>query len=163
MSTIQCIYHNTKGVYHIRSIYDLHVNTILPDYSKSTISDRSVGLVIYRMCGGRLCGMVRLLLSMEKLLRSTGLLVVADRTVRRALHQRHGHPRVSAWADHSHNRTSVTVNPRIPQCSSRFHLRPRSRWPERIHGSTGFSAESENKRQWTVGDRWESGIFSYNN
>lgn len=133
---------------------------ILPDYSKGTISDRSVGLVVNRMCGGRLCGMVRLLLSMEKLLWSTGLLVVADRTVRRALHQRHGHPRVSAWADHSHNRTSVTVNPRISPCSSSFHLRPRSRRTRANPQKHGLSVESENTRQWTVGDWWESGISS---
>ncbi|KAE9526542.1 hypothetical protein AGLY_013190 [Aphis glycines] len=61
----------------------------LPDYSKGAISNRSVRLIVYRMCGGRLCGMVRLLLSVEKLLRGAGLLVVADWTVRRALHQRH--------------------------------------------------------------------------
>jgi hypothetical protein len=39
------------------------------------------------MCSGRLRGMVGLLLSVEKLLRSAGLLVVANWTVRRALHQ----------------------------------------------------------------------------
>lgn len=76
------------------------------------------------MCSGRLCGMVGLLLSVEKLLRGTGLLVAADWTVRRALHQRHWHPGVSARADHSHNSTSVTVSPRIPAHGwFRSHLR----------------------------------------
>lgn len=103
-------------------ITQLMVN--LPDYSKGAISNRSVRLIVYRMCGGRLCGMVRLLLSVEKLLRGAGLLVVADWTVRRALHQRHWHPGVSARADHSHNSTSVTVSPRIPAHGwFRSHLR----------------------------------------
>jgi len=61
----------------------------LPDDSECAISNRPVGFVVHRMCGGRLCGMVGLLLSVEKLLRGAGLLVVADWTVRRALHQRH--------------------------------------------------------------------------
>jgi len=95
-----------------------------PDYSKGAISNRSVRLIVDRMCSGRLCGMVRLLLSVEKLLRGAGLLVVADWTVRRALHQRHWHPGVSARADHSHNSTSVTVSPRIPAHDwFRSHLR----------------------------------------
>lgn len=100
---------------------------VLPDNSKGTVSNRSVGLVIRWMYGGWLCGVVRLLLSVEKLLRSAGLLVVADRTVRRALHQRHWHPRVSARADHSHNRTSVMVNPRIQARGFRSHWRPARR------------------------------------
>lgn len=96
----------------------------LPDDSEGAVSNRSVRLVVHRMCGGRLCGVVGLLLSVEKLLRGAGLLVVADRTIRRALHQRHWHPGVSARADHSHNSTSVTVSPRIlSRGGFRSHLR----------------------------------------
>jgi len=96
----------------------------LPDDSECAVSNWSVRLVVHRMCSGRLCGMVGLLLSVEKLLRGAGLLVVADWTVRRALHQRHWHPGVSARADHSHNSTSMTVSPRIPAHGwFRSHLR----------------------------------------
>lgn len=120
-------------------VEQMRINTIvLPDNSEGAVSDRSVGLVIYRMRGGRLCGVVWLLLSVEKLLRSAGLLVVADRTVRRALHQRHWHPRVSARADHSHNRTSVTVDPRIRARGYCSHRRTQSR--QRV------SVERDNKK-----------------
>lgn len=115
------------------------IDMILPNNTKGTVSNWSVGLVV--KSGGRLRGMVSLLLTVEKLLWSTGLLVVANRTVGRALYQRHWHPWVSARTDHSHNRTSVTVNPRISARRFRFHVMRCDvmwcvcLWPARIHSA----------------------------
>lgn len=107
-----------------------HASVYSPDHSEGAVSDGSVGLVVDRVCSGRLRRVVRLLLSVKKLLGGAGLLVVADRTaVRGALHQRHGHPRVSARADHSHNRTSVTV--KSANSGARAHTFGRRVWGAR--------------------------------